>query len=60
MPFLKERNEKNVGEEYCWAITQALGRHAAADKVTVCWSLDFKWTKVCIHIYLNTCILSSD
>jgi hypothetical protein len=28
-----------MAEEYCWAITQAAGRHAAADQVTVCWSL---------------------
>jgi hypothetical protein len=26
-----------MAEEYCWAITQARGGHAAADQVPVCW-----------------------
>ena len=37
-----KRNETKVAEEYCWAITVATGGgHAAADRVPMCWSLDF-------------------
>lgn len=34
--------------------------HAAAARVLVCWNLAFSWTPFCIHIYLTTCLLTSD
>jgi len=33
-----------VTEAYCWAITQLVGSHFAADHFPVWSSLDFNWT----------------
>jgi len=30
------------------------GGHCAADRVTVCWSLDFSWIFLYKHIYIHT------
>jgi hypothetical protein len=39
--FVRERMRSGtkVADEYCWAITQRSGGHAAADQIPVCWSL---------------------
>jgi hypothetical protein len=29
---------------------KAVGNHTAADQVQVCWSLDFNWTPLYVHI----------
>jgi len=34
------------------------GGHAAADRVPVCWSLDFRRTLLHVHIEVTTCVLS--
>ena len=44
-------------EEYCWTITGWRHGHAAADQVTVCWSLGSSCTSPCtnakyIYIYI--------
>jgi hypothetical protein len=40
-----------VAEEYCWEITQAAVRSAAAEKVPLCWSVDFNRTPfLCTYI----------
>jgi len=45
------RNEAVVAEEYCWAITLAMGGHAAADQVSLCCSLNSKRTpRLSVHI----------
>jgi hypothetical protein len=38
------RNAAKVVEEHCWAITQAVDDHSAADQVQVCCSPDCSWT----------------
>jgi len=29
------------------------GGHAAAELVPMCWSLDFSWTPLCVHVWLT-------
>ena len=45
-----------MAEEYCWAITQAAGRHAAADNILMFWSFDFNWTSfnLLLPIYVHS------
>jgi hypothetical protein len=49
-------SEKNFAEEYCWAITQPWGGHTANDQVAVSWSVDSKWTALCLRSRARVCV----
>jgi hypothetical protein len=49
-----------MAEEYCWAITQAAGGHAAADHVPVFSSLGFKLESTLYTYKLATRTLNSE
>ena len=47
----KKCNETKVVEEYYWAITRVrCGGHNAGDHVPVCWSMEYSWIPLYIHI----------
>ena len=47
------RNQTEVTEGYCWAITQAAGRSCCDRSGSrVCWSLNFNWTPLYVYIYI--------
>jgi hypothetical protein len=49
-------NETKLAEEYCWAITHALGGHPAADQISGCGSLCFNWTSLYVRINTYVCV----
>ena len=52
---MKAQWMNTAGQSHRWR-----GGHAAADRVPVCWSLDFNWTPLYIHIQVTTCVLNYD
>jgi len=56
-----KHNEPKVAEEYCWMIKKHRWKcgHAAADRVLVCFILDFYWTSLFIHESFTTFAVNS-
>ena len=55
-----KHGETKVVEGGCWWITQQWGSHVVANEVALFWGFDFRWTCLCVHIYLTICVLNFD